>query len=209
MDHSVIDDANARRLRQRLHDGLGQNLSLAVMQIDQAMLASGVETLRRVRVLLRDALDEVRSLIDSVGHAADESTCDLPGQLLALVRRLNAQQPVPVDCTIEGTLPAMPAQACETLLDATRELLVNACKHGGAERVEARLIVVPRRLNITVTEHHGVGLAALPARAVSTGPGLGIGLRATHLGLDRIGARLRWRRGGLRGVQARISWMTP
>lgn len=208
MDHSVIEDASARRLRQRLHDGLGQSLSLAVMQIDQALFTTGVDTLRRARMLLRDALDEVRSLIDSIGLAAEEPASDLPCRMLACVRWLNAQQPIPVDCTIEGSSPAMPAQACETLFRATQELLVNACKHGGADRVEARLSFLPHRLSITVTEHHGADTAALPARVAAPGLGLGIGLHATHLGLDRIGARLRWRNGGPRGVQARISW-TP
>ena len=207
MNHSVIDDANALRLRQRLHDGLGQSLSLAVMQIDQAMFTTGADTLRRARTLLRDALDEVRSLIDSIGHAAEESASDLPGRMLACVRWLNAQQPIPVECTIEGSSPAMPAQACETLLRATRELLVNACKHGGADRVEARLSFLPHRLSITVTEHHVADAAALVPRAAPPGLGLGSGLNATHLGLDRIGARLRWRNGGPRGVQARISWI--
>jgi signal transduction histidine kinase len=207
MDHSVIEDASARRLRQRLHDGLGQSLSLAAMQIDQAIFTTGMDTLRRARMLLRDALDEVRSLIDSVGHAAEEPVPDLPCRMLACVRLLNARQPIPIDCTVEGSSPVMPEQACEILLLATQELLVNACKHGRADRVEVRLSFLRNRLSITIAEHHRADTAALPARAAQPGLGLGLGLRATHLGLDRIGARLRWRNSGPRGVQARISWM--
>jgi signal transduction histidine kinase len=207
MDHSVIDDANARRLRQRLHDGLGQSLSLAVMQVDQALFTTGMDTLRRARMLLRDALDEVRALIDSVDQASEEPAPDLRCRMLACVRSLNARQPIPVDCTVEGSSPAIPAQACEILLLATQELLVNACKHGGADRVEVRLSFLPRRLSITVAEHHGADSDALPARVTPPGLGLGLGLHATHRGLDRIGARLRWRKGGPRGVQARISWI--
>jgi two-component system, NarL family, sensor histidine kinase UhpB len=208
MDQGVIEDVCARHLRQRLHDGLGQNLSLAAMQIDQAMAATGLETLRRARLLLRDALDEVRSLIDSIGDVSEEPASDLAFMMLACVRRLNAQQAVPVDCTIEGPSPAMPAQACDILLHATQELLVNACKHGRADRVEARLSALPHRLSITVTQHHhGVDVAALASHAAPLGLGLGLGLRTMHRGLDRIGARLRWRNGGPDCVQARISWM--
>lgn len=207
MNHSVIDDASARRLRQRLHDGLGQSLSLAAMQIDQAIFTTGMDTLRRARMLLRDALDEVRALIDSVGQACEEPAPDLHCRMLACVRSLNARQPIRVDCTVEGSSTAMPAQACEILLLATQELLVNACKHGRADRVEVRLSFLPHRLSITVAEHHGADGAALPARVAPPGLGLGLGLHATHLELDQIGARLRWRNGGPRGVQARISWM--
>ena len=208
MDQPVIEDACARRLRQRLHDGLGQSLSLAAMQIDQAMVTTGAEALRRTRLLLRDALDEVRSLIDSIGRASEQPSSDLASLMLACVRRLNEQQPIPVDCTIEGALPAMPAQTCEVLLRATQELLVNACKHGRPDRVEARLSVLPHRLSITVTErHHSARSPALPVHAAPLGPGLGFGLRMMHHGLDRIGARLRWRNGGPGCVQARISWM--
>jgi signal transduction histidine kinase len=207
MDHFVIEDASVRRLRQRLHDGLGQSLSLAAMQIDQAIFTSGMDTLRRARILLRDALDEVRSLIDSVGHAAEEPAPDLACRMLACVRSLNARQPIPVDCTVDGSSIALTSQVCEILLLAAQELLVNACKHGRADRVEVRLSFLPHRLSITVAEHHGADGTALPARAAPPGLGLGLGLRATHLGLDQIGARLRWRNGGPRGVQARISWM--
>jgi signal transduction histidine kinase len=207
MDHTVIEDASARRLRQRLHDGLGQSLSLAAMQIDQAIFATGMDTLRRARMLLGDALDEVRSLIANVEHATEEAAPDLPCRMLACVRSLNARQPIPVDCTVEGSSTAMPAQACEILLFATQELLVNACKHGRADRVEVRLSFQPHRLSITVAEQHLAEAAALLTRTVQPSLGLGLGLRATHLGLDRIGARLRWRNGGRSGVQARISWV--
>ena len=205
MDQSFIEGGHALRLRHRLHDGLGQSLSLAVMQIDQAMVATGVDALRRARLLVRDALDEVRSLIDSLGSASEEAPSGLPFLMLACVRRLNELQPIPVDCTIEGPSPVMPPQACEILLRATQELLVNACKHGRADRVEARLSVLPHRLSITVTQHHQGAIAAV--HAAPLGPGLGLGLRAMHGGLDRIGARLRWRSAGPGRVQARISWM--
>jgi signal transduction histidine kinase len=205
MDQAFIEGGYALQLRHRLHDGLGQSLSLAAMQIDQAMAAAGADALRRARLLVRDALDEVRSLIDSLGNASEPPPSGLPFLMLACVRRLNEQQSIPVDCTIEGAPPAMPPQACETLLRATQELLVNACKHGRADRVEVRLSALPHRLGITVTQHHhGAGVTA---HAAPRGSGLGLGLRAMHAGLDRIGARLRWRNAGPGRVQARISWM--
>jgi signal transduction histidine kinase len=208
MNHADQAVAGGRRLRQRLHDGLGQCLSLAAIQIDQAAAAPEVETLRCARALLREALQELRSLISSLDQpAVDPTELDLPGRLAACVRRLNALQAIPVSCTIEGLPLRLSAQACEVLLGATRELLVNACKHGAAVGVDARLSMLPHRLSITVTER--CSAPAGPAWRPAPGPGQGMGLRSTRQGLSLIGARLRWRNSGPGGVQARISWVPP
>jgi len=206
MNHADLDDASARHLQQRLHDGLGQCLSLAAMQIDQAAAVPEAETLRCARALLREALQELRSLISSIGHPdADPIEPDLPGRLDACVRRLNTLQAIPVSCTIEGLPLQLSPQACEILLGATRELLVNACKHGEAVGVDARLSILPHRLSITVTER--CGATACQAQQRPAAPGQGSGLRSTRQGLSQIGARLRWRNSGPGGVQARISWV--
>jgi signal transduction histidine kinase len=205
-----LDDADARHLQQRLHDGLGQFLSLAVMQIDEIAAAPEAEALKRTRALLREALQELRSVISGIARQRDgrQGESDLPARLDACVCDLNALQAVPVSCTIEGPpMQRVSEQACEILLEATRELLVNACKHGQGVGVDARLSVLPGRLSITVTEHPrpAAGAGRSPGAAL---PGQGLGLRMTRQGLSQIGARLRWLRGGTGGVQARISW-TP
>jgi signal transduction histidine kinase len=203
MNHADLDDARARHLQQRLHDGLGQCLSLAAIQIDQAAVAPEAGTLRCARALLREALQELRSLISSIDHPAPAPVeLDLPSRLNACVRRLNALQTIPVSCTIEGLPLRLSPQACEILLGATRELLVNACKHGEAVGVDARLSILPHRLSITVTER-----CSAQARQQPVAPGQGSGLRSTRQGLSQIGARLRWRHSGPGGVQARISWV--
>ena len=210
MSPAHLDDAHARHLQQRLHDGLGQCLSLAAMQIDQAVATAQpeveAETLRRTRILLHEALQELRSLIREIDEQATSHTeRDLPARLDACVRRLNDVQGVPVSCTIEGPPMRMPPQACEILLGATRELLVNACKHGQAVGVDARLSILPHRLSITVTERPASG-GSERVRQVAA-PGQGLGLRTARQGLNQIGARLRWRHCGPDGVQARISWV--
>lgn len=199
-----MDGSRVRNLRQRLHDGLGQSLSLAVMQIEMAG-ALEPDALRRTRVLLREALQELRSLIGSIGNAADTTEADLPGALAACVHRLNALQPIPVSFTTDGPPLRVPAQACEILLAATRELLVNACKHGAAIGVDARLSTLSYRLSITVTERPGTAVVA-PLPGIPA-PGFGLGLHSSRQRLGAIGARLRWRNGGRSGVQARISWV--
>lgn len=209
MTPADLDDAPARQLRQRLHDGLGQCLSLAAMQIDQATAVPEPQTLRCARALLSEALQELRLLISSIdAPGANPVQPDLPTRLDACVRRLNALQTVPVSCTIDGPPVSLTPQASEILLGAARELLVNACKHGTAIGVDARLSTRPNRLSITVTQlcarHAQEGRR--PANA-SPAPGQGTGLRSTRQGLQQIGARLRWRHSAADGVQARISWV--
>ena len=206
MNPADLDDAPARQLRQRLHDGLGQCLSLAAMQIDQATAVPEAQTLRCARALLSEALQELRLLISSIGApGACPIQPDLPTRLDACVRRLNALQTVPVSCTIEGPPLCLTPQASEILLGAARELLVNACKHGTAIGVDARLSTRPNRLSITVTQL--CARHAPAGRKPMTAPGQGTGLRSTRQGLNQIGARLRWRNRGQDGVQARISWV--
>lgn len=206
MNEAGLNDACARHFQQRLHDGLGQCLSLAVMQIDLAEAVADADALRRARTLLRDALHELRALMRSVDQpSAAAAEPDLPARLDACVRRLNAQQPVPVSCTIEGMSLYVSAPACDILLGATRELLVNACKHGRAAGVDARLSILPHRLSITVTERGNTAGADAWRRPAA--PGQGLGLRSARQGLSQIGARLRWRRSVAGGVQARISWV--
>jgi signal transduction histidine kinase len=207
MDHGGLDAAGAHHLQQRLHDGLGQCLSLAVMQIDEMASAPEAEALRRARALLLEALQEVRALIGSIGEPATGGTgTDLPNRLHALVRNLNGQQAIPVNCTIDGPPLPVPEPACGILLGAARELLVNACKHGRATAVEARLSTLPHRLSITVMQCHSMA-DALPTMPRATPPSFGMGLPATRERLGLIGARLRWRDSPAGGVQARIHWV--
>jgi signal transduction histidine kinase len=203
-----LDVADARHLQQRLHDDLGQYLCLAVMQIDEVAAAPEAATLKRTRTLLCGALQELRSLIGGLEqlHDGRHGEPDLAARLAACVCHLNTLQAIPVSCTIEGPpMRRISEQACEILLCATRELLVNACKHGKPAGVDARLSVLPGRLSITVTEHPRAVAGAAPEPGAES-RGQGWGLRMTRDGLSRIGARLRWRSGGPGGVQARISW---
>lgn len=205
MNHADLDGDRARQLQQRLHDGLGQCLCLAVLQMDEVQAEADSQALQRARVLLREALQELRSLISSIGQPiAGNTEPDLPSGLNACVRRLNALQATPVSCTIEGMQLPVSEQACEILLGATRELLVNACKHGQGAGVDARLSILPHRLSITITERPG-STDAEPRRRAAL-PSQGLGLRTTRRELSRIGARLRWRNSDRDGVQARISW---
>lgn len=211
MNHGGLDAVGAHHLQQRLHDGLGQCLSLAVMQIDEVAAAPEAEALRRARALLQEALQEVRALIGSIGQPATTANdhdpeADLPNRLNALVRHLNRQQAIPVNCTIDGPPLPVPEPACEILLDAAHELLINACKHGHATTVEARLSTLPHRLSITVMQCQSM-TDALPTPRVATPPSFGMGLPATRERLDLIGARLRWRSSRAWGVQARIHWV--
>jgi signal transduction histidine kinase len=200
------DAGGTRHLQHRLHDGLGQCLSLAVMQIDRAQAVPESDGLERARSLLREALQELRSVMVGIGlQPIASGEPDLPGRLNACVRQLNARQTTPVSCTIEGMPLPVSGQACDILLGATQELLVNACKHGQATSVEARLSILPHRLSITVTEHHGAAQAQAWRQGVA--PGQGMGLGATRQRLSLIGARLRWRHSASDGVQARISWV--
>lgn len=198
----MSSDLDLRRLRRQLHDGLGQSLALALIQTSQVtpLPGPGTDALRRTQALLRQAVQELRALCNGLADPGIPS--DLTGRLMSCVQQLNAQQTVPIHCTMEGSA-SLSTSVCNVLIDATRELLVNACKHGPVICVDVRLQMLPHRLNITVTQHGGsptgTGAADLPVQ--------GLGLQAVRQTLDTIGARLRWRRDASPCVQARISWI--
>lgn len=193
------------RFRQQLHNGLGQSLSLAVVRLDQLSVVDAA-SLRTVRQLLRDSLQELRQVLRGLNADPTCEDTDLALRLVDCVRQIGAQQAIPLSCTIEGGPALLSAPVCEALLSAARELLLNACKHAVAGEVEVCLCSLPGRLSITVTERLGDagGRTALPDRGM--GVGTGHGLQLVRLGLRGIGARLRWRlASGV--VQARISWV--
>lgn len=199
------DDTHVRRLHRRLHDGLGQCLSLAMMHIDQAAGGPDTGVLARTRELLCEALQQLRAVLDEIAHVGSTHARDLPSRLHACVQDLNALQSVPVTCTVDGLQLSVSQEVCDVLVAATRELLVNACKHGRAVGVDARVFLHAHRLSITVTETHDIRCQPKVCQG-ATCAGLRLGLASVRHDLSQIGAHLRWRNRGALGVQARISW---
>jgi signal transduction histidine kinase len=194
-----------------LHDDLAQLLSLALIQLDSARQGTDPQALERARGLVRSALLSTRGLLGRLQQAAaSDKDCghpelDLARALQRCAQRLGRASATPLAFSRCGN-PAQPApDVARVLLAATRELLLNACRHAAGAPVELRLGDGgnPDQVQILVADR-GPGLA----KALSQGSsGHGLGLPSLGRRLAPVGARLRWRADG-QGVQASIRWRT-
>ncbi|MFN5049868.1 sensor histidine kinase [Roseateles sp.] len=206
---SIKQDAGP--LIEILHDDLAQLLSLAMIQLDYARHGADPEALERARGLVGGALSSTRGLLARLQDAAVPKTGrgprsqDLARALQRCAQRLGRASATPLAFSRSGN-PAQPApEIAQVLLAATRELLLNACRHAAGAPVELRLGDGgdPEQVQILVADR-GPGLAKALSQARS---GHGLGLSSLGSRLAPVGARLRWRADGL-GVQASIRWRT-
>lgn len=198
------DGVGARLMR--LHDGPAQLLALALMQLDRLM--SGRDAcrsvqLREVRALVDEALRDTRRVLDDC-IVPEVSQASFAASLTSLGRRLSSftGQVLCLDCAAEVRAP--PAAVAEAILRATRELLINSCKHAPGSRIELTLSVLGEGFEITIRDD-GPGFdPGVLCRARGAAGGYGLCTLPDHLA--RVGARFRlYSRPGA-GVVAHIRW---
>jgi signal transduction histidine kinase len=172
------------RVARELHDVIAHHLSVAVIQAVAAggelddvpgsttakrHLADAEESCRR-------ALAEMRGLLD-VLRPADAALPVAPAPGMAalgeLVDRVRAAG-LPVDLTVEGTPPDLPAAVDLSLFRVVQEALTNALRHSGRAPTSMVVRYLPAGVEVEVLDD-GVGRSTVPA---TDGAGLGlIGMR--------------------------------
>jgi len=193
-------------LAGRLHDEASQLLSLASMHLDMALCAGSAQPRQSVmnaRVLVRDALAEVRAVISSLqgGHPCKPlAYVDLRAELQAMVTRLGKQSGRQISYREvrgpgQGQLKATSARASKALLEAARELITNACKHAPQGDIELTISWDADGMAISVQDL-GPGLPR------HTGPSFG--LQLLHRRMATIGAHVSFVSDEDIGLQARI-----
>lgn len=187
-------------LARHLHDELSQSLAFALLRLDEAQGRGDLSALKSARSAVRQALQASRQLLQGLPTASAGQ--DLAAALRATLDTLKQEQEGSrqLHFVNEGVVPELKPETHQVLLSATRELLVNACKHGGDGAIEARVSACANRLAITVSNASGSG-----GKRAETWMSSGRGLSLTHTRLHSIGARLRWRQAASQ-VQARITW---
>lgn len=151
------------RLARDLHDSVLQDLTAAVLQLDDAAtrLPDREETLVRIRDLLKMQQRRIRSFVSDTRTQKAEN-CRLIDQLRTLVVPLETQW----DCTVTLRVDppdltvsaAMAAELCLALSEAT----ANAVRHGGAREIAVAVLSRDRRLTISVSDNGERGTLAAP-----------------------------------------------
>jgi len=173
------------RLARELHDVVGHNVSVMVIQAGAARKMLDLDPDQARQALLaveaggRAAMTELRQVIGVLMVDADGADlAPQPGldQLPALAARVR-ETGVPVTLTLDGTFEALPAGVELAAYRVVQEALTNTVKHAAGAAVDIKISGTPDELRVEVTDSGGA------SAAVTSGTGRGLtGLR------DRVAA---------------------
>jgi signal transduction histidine kinase len=178
------------RLARELHDVVGHNVSVMVVQAGAArkVLDTSPEQARQALLAVeaggRAAMTELRQVIGLL--TVDSDLADLapqPGldQLPALAERIR-ETGVPVTLTVTGTFEALPTGIELAAYRVVQEALTNAVKHAAGAEVAITVTGTPEELRVEVTDTGGAPSA--------TQPGSGRGLTGLRERLSAYGGTL-------------------
>ena len=167
-----VEEDERRRLARELHDGLGQTLTALkhrLVQLGDAVDASGRERLDAAIALCGDALEDTRTLsrllrppiLDDLG---------LEPALRALARTLADAGGLSIDVEVEP-LPPLDDDLQTLVFRVAQEALNNAVKHANAGSVLVRLVARAGLLQLQVADD---GVGCDPERMLGSG-GSGLG----------------------------------
>lgn len=188
---ALAEEHERHRLAVDLHDGIGQSLALALMQLHglrDELRGSGSAA----------ALDDCIELISQVNRDARALTFELSPPVLydlgleaalaSLVDRIQDGRGTRFDFVDDARLKPLAESLKVTLYRAARELLFNVVKH--ARATSCRLAVDRDGDQVRVAvEDDGVGFEPPPA-GLRADAGGGFGLFSIHEQLERLDGRL-------------------
>ncbi len=193
-----VQDEERRRIARELHDGLGQWLAAAQINVDMAMLHNGrgsSSILQETRKMMDHAVSSIRTmsyllhppLLDEAGfEAAAQWFIDGFSKRTAMTVRANFSHP---DCRLEGTskAPRMPEVVELALFRALQEGLTNAHRHSASTSVEVKFQRFPDLATLEIQDF-GNGLSQpVLDRFQRTGASSGVGLAGISERLKELG----------------------
>jgi len=176
-----------RRLAERLHDGLGQDLALAKMKVDRLknLLPADFSRLAgEISELIGRNIGDTRALIRELSSDWN-SVVDFEVALRALAGFIETKYSLKCRVETAAAPPALAADLQDALFQAIRELLVNAAKHAEASEAKVMIGRDGGALCIQVVDN-GRGFP----KKLSTSAG-GFGLFSVRARLSRVGGALR------------------
>lgn len=185
-DLLLAEEHERRRLAVDLHDGLSQTLALAHIKLSALRLTTGAK--------LAHSLDDIKELIGQADRSARSISVELSPPALHdlglepavqwLVEHIQARYGIEIVLEGDGQPKPTDEKTRVILFRSIRELLINAAKHSGAQRVRVRLESDAGSLNATI-EDDGGGME--PDLAAVKGSGL----FSIHERLGHVGGNMR------------------
>lgn len=185
---SLAEERERRRLAADLHDTIGQNLALSMIQLESiqeslpsAAAAGGIETVKNLIDLTLQhsralTLELCPPILYEVGfEAAMEQLCD----------QIEIQHGVQITSRINSPLPAVTGDLRYFLYRATRELLLNVVKHAQVRKAELNIRITKNSLWIEVIDQ-GAGFTP----DIRLSPAEGFGLFSIRERLKQLGGEM-------------------
>jgi signal transduction histidine kinase len=175
----ATQDEERRRVARELHDGLGQDLSVAKMMLNRMQQEEssdepGEQTLDEVVALLDRTIQSVRSL----SHLLHPPLLDEVGLRSALqwyVDGLSERSGIETSLDVQpATFPRLAPGLETTIFRIIQEALTNVFRHSGASKAWVTLIEQESQVMVTVRDNgKGVGEQIEELRPESIGVGIG------------------------------------
>ncbi len=180
-----VQDEERRRIARELHDGLGQWLAAAQINVDMVLLREGAKSsamLQETRKLIDHAVSSIRTmsyllhppLLDEAGfEAAAHWFIDGFSRRTAMTIKTNFSHPDDLPKGLSKS-PRMPEVVELALFRALQEGLTNAHRHSASPNVEVKFQRLPDRAILEIQDF-GRGLPqAVMDRFQRTGTGVGL-----------------------------------
>jgi signal transduction histidine kinase len=193
-----VQDEERRRIARELHDGLGQWLAAAQINLDIALLNDHGKLsplIQETRNLLDHAVSSIRTmsyllhppLLDEAGfEAAAHWFIEGFSKRTAMEVKANFSQ-AGTEPTRSGKVKRMPEVIELALFRALQEGLINAHRHSASSKVEVEFRRLPELATLEVRDF-GCGLPqSVMERFQRTGAGSGVGLAGIRERIKELG----------------------
>jgi PAS domain S-box-containing protein len=202
---SLVEEQERRRIASALHDHIAQTLALSKIKLGvTGELTGDAQTARQlaeVRELIQQCIDYTRSLVFDLSPPILYEM-GLEAALSRLAERMEDQYGIQTQFEDDGAPKPLEDDVRTVLVQATRELLVNAAKHAGPCRVKVFTRVQEGNIVVRI-EDDGAGFDT-GGDALRVHESSGFGLFNVRERLDQIGGRLELRSQPGRGTAASL-----
>ena len=184
-----VREQERKKIADHLHDELGQNLALAKIKLNvlnSEATAKQRHLISGIAALVDQTIKETRSLIQEL-HVDWLTELEPKEALISLIEQLQSRYDLRCATDFVSLPDALRKDVQEVLLQAVRELVVNAAKHAGVDAVKITCESEKGWIRIRIVDE-GRGFGA-SAALNSSGKG-GFGLAIVRARLAQFGGNL-------------------
>jgi len=185
-----VQDSERRRIARELHDGMGQYLTAAKINLN--VLASNAKNLRALAEAGK-ALDQAISDMRTLSYLLHPPLLDEVGFDSAArwyVEGFSERSGIEVKMNVNIPMKRLPEAVELAFFRILQEALTNVHRHSGSRQVEVDLSA-PSRSVVLEVKDYGCGLPqGLLDRFQKTGTGAGVGLAGIRERLKELGGEL-------------------